>query len=106
MGGNASSEGTTDDGWLFRVMDYVEGTPLSEYCDGHRLSVTERLELFRKVCGAVHYAPQSLVVHRDLKPSNILVTPDGTPKVLDFGIAKLLNPELSAGNLEARTECR
>jgi serine/threonine protein kinase/tetratricopeptide (TPR) repeat protein len=88
--------GTTDEGLPYLVMDYVEGVPIDEYCDSRRHSITQRLELFRIVCAAVHYAHQNLIVHRDLKPSNILVTADGTPKLLDFGIAKLLRPELLA----------
>lgn len=86
--------GATSDGLLYLVMDYVEGVPISDYCDARRLSIDERLALFRTVCAAVHYAHQNLVVHRDLKPGNILVNSNGTPKLLDFGIAKLLNPEL------------
>ena len=82
--------GTTDDGLPFFVMEYVKGEPISAYCDTHRLDTHQRLELFRKVCGAVTYAHQNLVIHRDLKPSNILVAADGEPKLLDFGIAKLL----------------
>ena len=76
----------------FLVMEYIEGTPIDQYCDSQRLTIHERIELFQQVCGAVHYAHQNLIVHRDLKPSNILVTEQGEPKLLDFGIAKLLDP--------------
>jgi eukaryotic-like serine/threonine-protein kinase len=85
--------GTSTDGLIYLVMDYVEGMSITEYSDAHRLTIRERLELFRTICGAVHYAHQNLVIHRDLKPANILVSAAGTPKLLDFGIAKLLNPE-------------
>ncbi len=85
--------GTTEDGRPYLVMDHVEGVPIEEYANSRGLSVEARLELFRQVCAAVHYAHQNLVVHRDLKPSNILVTADGVPKLLDFGIAKILLPE-------------
>jgi non-specific serine/threonine protein kinase/serine/threonine-protein kinase len=93
--------GTTPEGTPYFVMDYVEGLPLNEYCDANRLPVSERLKLFQQVCSAVQYVHQNLVVHRDLKPGNILVTADGTPKLLDFGIAKLLKPEYFAGAQDA-----
>lgn len=91
--------GTTDDGLPFFVMDYIEGEPIDTYCDRQQLSIRQRLILVRDVCAAVHYAHRNLVVHRDLKPSNVLVTTDGIPKLLDFGIAKLLNPELTETSL-------
>jgi eukaryotic-like serine/threonine-protein kinase len=86
--------GTTEDGLPYFVMEHIEGQPIDRYCDSHRLTTSERLKLFRTVSAAVHYAHQNLIVHRDLKPGNILVTEAGTPKLLDFGIAKLLSPEL------------
>ena len=85
--------GRTEDGLPYFVMELVKGEPLDAYCRARHLDVKERLELFRKVCGAVHHAHQRLIVHRDLKPGNILVTADGEPKLLDFGIAKLLDPD-------------
>jgi serine/threonine protein kinase len=85
--------GATEDGWPYLVMEYVDGAPITQYCDEHKLSIAERLKLFRSVCAAVAHAHQHLVIHRDLKPPNILVTEDGGVKLLDFGIAKLLTPE-------------
>ena len=84
--------GSTTTGLPYLVMEYIEGQAIDAYCDAARLTVAERLDLFCKVCDVVHFAHQNLVVHRDLKPANILVSPDGEPKLLDFGIAKLLNP--------------
>ncbi|HYK88786.1 MAG TPA: serine/threonine-protein kinase [Acidobacteriota bacterium] len=86
--------GATEDGRPYFVMEYIVGRPLHEYCDQQRLSITDRLNLFRTVCSAVQYAHQSLIIHRDLKPGNILVTSQGVPKLLDFGIAKILSPNL------------
>ena len=85
--------GTTPDGRPYFVMDFIAGTPIDEYCDRRRLTVRERLGLFLTVCSAVHYAHQNLVIHRDLKPPNILITEEGAVKLLDFGIAKLLDPD-------------
>ncbi len=82
--------GSTPDGRPYLVMELVDGLPVDVYCDRHRLGIDRRLELFRRVCGAVQYAHQNLLVHRDIKPLNILVTADGEPKLLDFGIAKQL----------------
>ncbi|HEX4946561.1 MAG TPA: serine/threonine-protein kinase [Blastocatellia bacterium] len=93
--------GTTEDGAPYFVMEYIKGLPMDEYCDRQQLTTAERLQLFRTVCAAVQYAHQNLVVHRDLKPSNILITSDGTVKLLDFGIAKLLNPELVGEEIDA-----
>jgi non-specific serine/threonine protein kinase/serine/threonine-protein kinase len=93
--------GTTDDGLPYLVMDCVEGTRIDEYCDDRALSIPRRVGLFLDVCSAVQYVHQNLVVHRDLKPSNILVTADGVPKLLDFGIAKLLKPDVFASAIDA-----
>ncbi|HYU37206.1 MAG TPA: serine/threonine-protein kinase, partial [Gemmatimonadales bacterium] len=82
---------TLPDGTPWFVMEYVEGVPLTTFCEEHASSITERLRLFRAVCEAVEHAHRHLIVHRDLKPSNILVTPDGSVKLLDFGIAKQLD---------------
>jgi eukaryotic-like serine/threonine-protein kinase len=87
--------GATAEGLPYLVMEYIQGQPLHAYCDSHRLPIVDRLKLFQQVCSAVAYAHRNLIVHRDLKPGNILVTAEGIPRLLDFGIAKLLNPELS-----------
>lgn len=83
--------GATDDGVPYLVMELIDGERIDAYCGSRRLSVSERLRLFLQVCAAVQYAHQRLVIHRDIKPGNILVTKDGTPKLLDFGIAKILD---------------
>ena len=92
--------GNTPEGAPYFVMEYVEGEPIDRWCEGQELSIDERLTLVRKVCAAVQAAHQNLVVHRDLKPSNILVDRHGEPKLLDFGIAKWLAPEVVGEGLE------
>ena len=87
--------GTTEDGLPYFVMELVDGLPITRYCEEHKLSVSERCQLFQKVCGAVAFAHRNLVIHRDLKPANILITKDGEPKLLDFGIAKILLPDFA-----------
>ncbi len=98
--------GTTVDGRPYLVMEYVEGEPVDRYCDNHKLGTRDRLELFLEICSAVHVSHQNLVVHRDLKPGNILVGGEGVPKLLDFGIAKLLAPELACRTLATEPGCR
>ncbi len=85
--------GITDDGRPWFVMEYVKGESIDVYCDNKNLTVPQRIQLFRIICNAVHHAHQNLVVHRDLKPSNVLVTDNGTVKLLDFGIAKLIDQD-------------
>jgi len=92
--------GATPEGRPYLVMEYVEGQPLGQWCDARRLTTRERLEVFLDVCTAVEYAHQHLIVHRDLKPANILVTDEGTVKLLDFGIAKLIDPDPSGDPAE------
>src|ERR1700757_5280685 len=92
--------GTTENGAPYFVMELIEGLPIDEYCDTHKLSITERLKLFVQVCSAVQYAHQHLFIHRDIKPSNVLVTSEGVPKLLDFGIAKILEGGTEVAQLE------
>src|SRR5215831_2359836 len=93
--------GVSPDGLPYLVMEYVEGVPITDYCCDRRLSLQERLRLFQTVCSTVHYAHQHLIVHRDIKPANILVTGEGISKLLDFGIAKLLDPWMNAGSTQS-----
>jgi serine/threonine protein kinase len=91
----------------YLVMEFVEGEPITAYCDSHSLPVAARLELLPRVCDAVRYAHRHMVIHRDSKPGNILVDTEGCPKLLDFGIAKLLDPEFQPGKgAEASTGIR
>ncbi|HEU4655385.1 MAG TPA: tetratricopeptide repeat protein [Steroidobacteraceae bacterium] len=92
--------GETEEGHPYLIMEYVQGQTLERYCDEKQLDVRQRLDLFTQICSAVQYAHQNLIVHRDLKPGNILVTPEGVPKLLDFGIAKLLLPGDEVANAE------
>jgi serine/threonine-protein kinase len=95
--------GMTEEGRPYLVLEYVDGQPIDRYCDTHALSVSHRLALFQTVATATQYAHRSLVVHRDLKPSNIFVTTDGTVKLLDFGLAKLLEPNVHGAAPATRT---
>jgi serine/threonine protein kinase/Tol biopolymer transport system component len=93
--------GATDEGVPYFVMELVEGQPIDKYCDSHRLGIPARLQLFRQVCSALAYAHRHQIIHRDIKPSNILVTEEGVPKLLDFGIAKILDSSVLAGTVGA-----
>jgi eukaryotic-like serine/threonine-protein kinase len=93
--------GTAEDGRPYFIMEYVEGTPIREYCEAHALGIRQRVELFRRVCASVAYAHRHLIVHRDIKPTNILVAANGEPKLLDFGIAKLMETDTPGETIAA-----
>ena len=98
--------GSTGEGLPYLVMEYVDGIQIDQYCDQHQLSIDERLHLFRTVCSAVQYAHEKLIIHRDLKPANILITKEGVVRLLDFGIAKLLDPGFMQTALITQTNWR
>ncbi len=91
--------GVTEDGMPYLIMEYVDGTPIDKYCNKNRLSVAQRIRLFKSVCSAAQHAHMNLVIHRDLKPDNILITKNGTVKIMDFGIAKLVGDDRGAENI-------
>ncbi len=95
--------GATEEGWPYFVMEFIAGQPITDYCAQHKLSINQRLTLFQDVCSAVQYAHQNLIVHRDLKPGNIFVNEQGAVKLLDFGIAKLLDPARHAVTAQPTT---
>src|SRR5262245_13640274 len=96
--------GTTDDGLPYFIMDYIVGAPVTRFAVAQRLSTRQRLELFLKICAAVEFAHRNLVVHRDIKPSNILANAEGEPKLLDFGIAKLLAKDEDVAHITAEAQ--
>ncbi len=98
--------GMTTDGRPYFVMEYVEGKPITQYCDEKKLSLTKRIDLFKQICDTLAYAHQNLVIHRDLKPANILVTDEGIVKLLDFGIAKFIDDKPVLINNKISTEKR
>lgn len=96
--------GKTSEELPYLIMEYIDGIPITEYCEKNNLSIEKRLELFVTVCKAVQYAHQNLIIHRDIKPGNILVAQDGVPKLLDFGVAKLLSDDYAENNEEVLTK--